>query len=96
MARIQITQVHMTAGGTRHEHIASVRWVNIDNKTDTGDNTREQIISWILQVANPKNEAWVYGGDTWIEVRVVNANPPYIQTYADGKLTDNLLYLPRY
>ncbi len=27
---------------------------------------------------------------------VVNANPPYIQTYADGKQTDNLLYLPRY
>lgn len=33
---------------------------------------------------------------TTLLVGVVNANPPYIRTYADKGWTDNLLYLPRY
>jgi hypothetical protein len=31
-----------------------------------------------------------------VKVGVVNADPPYIRTHADGKWTDNLLALPTY
>jgi hypothetical protein len=92
MVRVQITAIHMV-GGVRHEHIADVRWTNIDTK-ETGQATRQQMVDWLRQSSS--NHAWVYGGGRWIEVRVVNANPPYIQTYADDVPTDNLLALPRY
>ena len=31
-----------------------------------------------------------------MSVGVVDANPPYIRTHADGVWTDNLLALPRF
>lgn len=34
-----------------------------------------------------------HGSD--VGVRVIDASPAYIQTYADGVPTDNLLWLPR-
>jgi hypothetical protein len=92
MVRVQITAIHMV-GGVRREHIAEVRWTNIDTK-EQGSATRQQMVDWLRQ--STSNQAWVYGGGLWIEVKVVNANPPYIQTYADGQWKDNLLPLARY
>lgn len=50
------------------------------------------MVTWI----NNGGNAYVVVGNLRVEVRVVNANPPYVQTYADGIWRDNLLALPRY
>lgn len=47
-----ITDVHMV-GGSQHEHIANVKWVNAAG-TETGTTTRADMVNWI------KNQ----GGDT--------------------------------
>lgn len=89
---VYITAVHMS-GGTRHEHIASVRWMNPADRR-TGQSTRSEMVDWIR---NRKGDARVrdrVGHD--VRVGVVKVSPPYIRTYADRVWTDNLLALPRY
>lgn len=76
-------------GGNQHEHISMVRW---QSDTGTGDSTREGMITYI----NGGNKAYVTDGVNKAYVGVVNAIPPYIRTYADGKWSDNLLALPRF
>jgi len=88
---IDMTAVHMSAGGSRHEHIDSLRWRNPEDG-QTGENSRDEIVKWI----NGGGKAYVVAGTLRVEVRVVNATPPYVQTYADGVWQDNLLALPRY
>ena len=87
---IAVTAVHIE-GTARHEHIASVRWRNPDTGA-TGQSTREQMVEWI----RAGNYAFVSDGVRKVQVRVVNAHPPYIRTWADGVWSDNLLALPRY
>jgi hypothetical protein len=90
---IYITAVQMSRGGTRHEHIASVRWTNPATRK-TGQSTRAEMVNWIR---NEKGDARVRdraGHD--VQVGVVRARPPYIRTHADRVWTDNLLALPRY
>ena len=43
---VYITAVHMSEGGTRHEHVASVRWKNPADGA-TGDSTRATMVDWI-------------------------------------------------
>lgn len=89
---VYITEVHMSPGGSGHQHIAAVRWRN-PGSGETGENTRAQMVTWI----NEGGDARVRDGrGNDVQVHVVNASPPYIQTYADGIPTDNLLALPRY
>jgi uncharacterized protein DUF3892 len=89
---VNVTAVHMT-GGTGHEHIASVRWTNPDTET-SGESTRQAMVEWIR---DENGVARVHGSDGSVSsVGVVDANPPYIRTYADGNWNDNLLALPRY
>lgn len=88
---VYVTQRHME-GGFRHEHIARVRWTNPANG-QTSENSRAEMVDWI---ANKGGEAYVTDGVRQIRVHVVNATPPYIQTYADGVWTDNLLALPTF
>jgi hypothetical protein len=80
------------SGGTWHEHIAEVKWVN--SKTDvTGAASRETMVDWI---ENQHVTAIVSDGRNTVAVGVVKATPKYIRTHAGGKWTDNLLALPRY
>jgi hypothetical protein len=89
---IYIQEVHMEpANGTGHEHIASVRWVQ-PGSSSTTESTREQMVTWI----NGGGEALVTDSRGDVRVGVVKADPPYHRTYADGRLTDNLLSLPRF
>lgn len=88
---IKIYGIHLE-GGTRHEHIAAVRWVE-PATGKTGENTRAEMVDWI----NKGGEAFVEAPDgTRAWVGVVQANPPYLRTYADGIFNDNLLSLPPY
>lgn len=87
---VYITEVHMV-DGEQHEHIESVKWRNPDTD-ETNQSTREKMVEWI----NGGGKAYVTDGDQTVAVGVVDANPPYIRTYADEVWTDNLLALPRY
>jgi hypothetical protein len=87
---IYVSAVHLV-GGSRHEHIAEVRWVN-PQTNQTGQSSREAMVTWI----NGGGSAYVWDGTRGVQVGVVRAVPPYIRTYADGVWTDNLLALPRY
>jgi hypothetical protein len=88
---VRITSCHLV-GGTLHEHIASVRWVNPADK-ETGQSSRTEMVSWI---ENTNGRAIVGEGPNQVDVGVVDATPKYIRTHADGKWTNNLLSLPRY
>jgi hypothetical protein len=90
---VYIFAVHMGPNGSSHEHIASVKWKNPDNGK-TGESTREVMVDWI---ANKGGAAYVCGGNCHMaRVGVVQGNPPYVRTYADGDWSDNLLALPNY
>lgn len=88
---VEINSIHLV-GGTRHEHIASVRWTN-PSSGDSGESTRETMVDWI---ENKNGSAYVTDGQNTVSVGVVNASPRYIRTSADGVWTDNLLALPRF
>ena len=86
-----ITHIRMSQGGHLHEHITDVRWRDY-NKGQSNDCTKQQMVEWLRQ----GNRAYVTDGVRTVEVGVVNANPPYLRTHADGVPTDNLLALPRF
>lgn len=88
---VYITARHMV-GGTQHEHIASVKWEDVDTH-NTGESTRETMVDWIK---NKKGKAYVKDGSSKVAVGVVEATPPYLRTHADGKWTNNLLALPTF
>jgi Protein of unknown function (DUF3892) len=87
---IQCTHIRLV-GGTRHDHIVRIRWTNPETHA-TGESTREEMVSWIRR----GGVAFVTDGIRTVRVHVVNAVPPYVQTYRDGVQTDNLLALPRF
>ena len=81
------------SGGATHRHIASVRWRNPDTGKN-GSSTRAEMVAWLRK---PASHAYVCGRSGHMAaVHVVEADPPYIRTYADDDWTDNLLALPRY
>ena len=79
-------------GSERHEHIESVRWRDPADSA-TGQSSRQQMVDWIKN-GNTARVRDSSGND--VKVGVVDADPPYIRTYADDVWTDNLLALPRY
>lgn len=87
---IRCTNIRL-AGGIRHEHIVRIRWVNPETQA-TGESTRAEMVDWI----NGGGVAFVTDGVNTVRVHVVNAHPPYVQTYRDGIPTNNLLALPRF
>lgn len=91
---IYITAVKMSPGGSRHEHISHVRWTD-PSTAKTGENARGEIVSFI---DDESGDVRVRDGQGAVEVRTVHpaGKPAYVRTYADGRLTDNLLQLPRY
>ena len=81
----------MSQGGSRHEHIAWVRWYN-PKTAASGDADVAGMVKFIRE----GNRAYVSDGHRSADVGVVEAHPPYIRTYADKVWTDNLLALPRF
>lgn len=88
---IQILAIHME-GGNYHEHIASLRWRN-DATGNTGTSTRHEMVVFLR--SNP-GQAYTNDGRERAWLGVVEAQPPYVRTYADRIWNDNLLALPRY
>ncbi len=56
--------------------------------------TKALVVEWLEEDA--QHTLWVAGETGPIEVRVVQAMPPYLRTVADNTYTDNLLALPRF
>jgi len=88
---VQITSVHMV-GTDHHQHINEMKWINTSTGA-TGASSREAMVNF---VKSSPNQAFVQGPTAQAFLRVREATPPYVQTYADNTWTDNLLALPRY
>lgn len=84
MARYQVTCITLS-GGRSYEHIThigfsnGVRW------------TKQEGVNFLRTAGN---SLFVADQRGTVEVGVVDGNPPYLRTYADGRYTDNLLALP--
>jgi hypothetical protein len=89
---IYIVEVHMSAGGSGHAHIADVRWRNPSTGA-TDESSRAQIVTWIEEGGEARVRD---GAGDDVRVGIIDVTPPYIRTYADGVWTDNLLSLTRY
>ena len=85
---IYITARHME-GGSGHEHIASVQWIQ-PGTTTTGTSTRAEMVTWIDTM---NGDARVRGiPDS--QVGTVDGNPRYLRSFADNTWNNNLLSLP--
>lgn len=85
----------MASSGHGHEHIAQLWWENDANGT-SGVSTRAEMVSFIEQ--NGDNAVWCPDRDPkkkgqWVHVNS-NGWTKYVQTFADGRWSDNLLALP--
>lgn len=86
-------------GGQGHEHIAYLWWVKVVDGKDTSEQgylTREQMVAYIEKsgpdvVWCPDRNPALPGA--WVHVHS-NGQIKYVQTVADRRRTDNLLYLP--
>jgi hypothetical protein len=84
----------MSVGGSHHEHISRIQWVE-DGTTTKKDNTRAEMVAFVEK----GGRAYVRdarGAVAYLGVRVSYAGNKYVQTYADGIWSDNLLALPRF
>lgn len=92
---IEIIGIHLV-GGKEHEHISELKWIIPGIPNSVGVNSREKMVEWLRDkswITPPR--AFVTDGIHTVDVHVVNASPPYVQTYRDGIPTDNLLKLPQ-
>jgi hypothetical protein len=87
---VYVTAITPTSA-QQHAHIAAIRWLDAGNSTSK-TMTTSQAVDWL----NRGNKLYVAGETGAVEVKVVNANPPYLRTVADNSYTDNLLALPRF
>ncbi|MVW64244.1 DUF3892 domain-containing protein [Massilia sp. NEAU-DD11] len=87
MADCQITCINLSHSHGRHEHITHVGNPRVWPRRFT--------VAEIVQLIRSKSDTFYVmdGNGKRANVGVVEANPPYIRTYADGVWTDNLLSL---
>ena len=89
---VRFTARHME-GGSEHKHIAELKWVE-DGAQKTGVSARAVLVEWIRDKQGSGYVLDSKGNKAVVKVR--DAKPPYVQTIADGKWTDNLLALPTF
>lgn len=87
---VYVTQIRLVGGAT-HQHISQVGWRNPEDGK-IGTSTRDDMVKFIRD----GGRAFVSDGRRTVAVGIVEGNPPYIRTHADGVWTDNLLALPRF
>lgn len=75
-----------------HHAISTLGWYN-DQTMDRGNSTREQMWEFLTRggVVYVKDS---YGNVAYVYPHTSRNGTRYVQTAADGKLTDNLLSLP--
>lgn len=87
---VQITHVKHQGGSADH-HLALVRWYNPSTGTG-GDAGIPQMVEFLR---NSANRAYICNGTRIVDLKVVEARPPYIRSVADGQVSDNLSTLPK-
>lgn len=87
---VYVTAISPQTAG-QHEHIAAIRWLD-SSKSTSNTMPTATAVDWLRK----GNKLYVAGDSGPVDVRVVDANPPYLRTVADNSYTDNLLALPRY
>ncbi len=91
---IWITAVQFDdSGREEHETIRAVRWRDGELRQQ-GEHTMAELVALV------RARTLVYVSDEAFQrtavVRVVDADPPYIRAWAQGKWTNDLLALPRF
>ena len=89
-----ITAVQFDGSGHRHhENISAIRWHDAESQYE-GECTVAELVDLI------RAGTLVYVSDDAFErtalVRVVDAKPPYVRSWAQGKWGNDLLTLPRF
>ena len=82
-----------SSGHENHEHIRAIRWRDAESHQQ-GQSTVAEVVDLI------RAKTLVYVSDEAFErtaiVRVVDAKPPYIRSWAHGEWGNDLLALPRF
>lgn len=89
---LEITAIRKHNPQDSHEAVSHYGWRKQNNTT--GIDTREDVISYLER---NKEKAYVADGvvsKVWCDIRD-NGRIKYLQTYADGKWSNNLLSLPQ-
>jgi hypothetical protein len=91
---IWITAVQFDSSGhDDHEHIRAVGWRNAESQQQ-GQYAVTELVELI------RKQTLVYVSDDAFErttlVRVVDAKPPYVRSWAHGRWGNDLLALPRF
>lgn len=92
--KIRMTAIRLS-GGSTHQHITHLWWV-IDGSGRNGNSTRAEIVKWIED--NKSGTAYTDDGAghvATVGVRTPAHGEKYLQTYADGVWSNNLLALPQ-
>jgi len=95
---IYITEIRMSKGGKKHEHIEAVRWEHRGSPDETGESTVEEMIDWIERKTGFVHVRDGNGHDVPVEVkRPANARS-HLRTRSskEREIKDDLLDLPRY
>jgi len=91
--RVRFTAVHLV-GGNQHQHIGSLTATD----SATGATYDDKRSAWVTFMETRGNSGFVhdpYGNEVEVGVRG-NGIIKWVQTYADGIWSDNLLQLPKY
>ncbi len=91
--RVRFSEIHLSLGGSGHEHIEELRAVDAYTGVPYQD-TRSGWVAYVEQ-GNTGFVRDVYGNEADVYVNK-NGYVKWIQTHADSRWTDNLLALPRY
>lgn len=90
---IEITHVKYSGLQKTHESIVEYKWKNRENGS-VGSSIKSALVKWV----DDKGLAYVGTGAQQVKVLAVHpaSIPAYLRTYADGKPTNNLLFLPTF
>lgn len=91
---VRITCVDKPGGNIQnpHEAISNYGWKN-EETGKTGIATREEMVEWIKNQNGRSYVKDLYGNLVYCYVRKSVNGTEFLQTYTDGKYTDNLLSL---
>ena len=92
---VRIVQIRKPGGAQNtHEAISHYKWIN-EATNDSGISDRVTMVDW---VDRQKGRAYVTDsrGSINCYVNVSPAGTKFLQTYNDGRWTDNLLSLPEF
>lgn len=92
---VRITCIRKASGDHYDPHtaISQLGWVN-EETNESGQSTREEIYDWLKRRNGVAYVLDRQGNKAYLYPKVNAEGTAFVQTYADGIWTDNLLALP--